>query len=45
MTEKPSCGCGRSPLGRCIGLHSLTEQEYKEWLKSQLGPTGSEGDE
>lgn len=24
-----SCGCGRSPTGKCIGWHSLTEDEYK----------------
>ena len=25
-----SCGCGRSPTGRCIGWHSLTEEQYRE---------------
>lgn len=39
------CPCKRSPLGKCIGLHKLTEEEFKQWLVSQLGPTGSEGDE
>ncbi len=24
------CGCGRSPTGRCIGWHGLTESEYQE---------------
>ena len=24
-----SCGCGRSPTGRCIGWHNLTEEEYR----------------
>jgi len=23
-----SCGCGRSPTGRCVGWHSLTEEQY-----------------
>ena len=23
-----SCGCGRSPTGRCIGWHNLTEEQY-----------------
>ena len=23
-----SCGCGRSPTGKCVGWHSLTEEEY-----------------
>ena len=28
-----SCGCGRSPTGRCIGWHNLTEDEYRVKLK------------
>jgi len=24
------CGCGRSPTGKCIGLHSLDEQTWVE---------------
>jgi hypothetical protein len=27
------CGCGRSPSGKCIGWHSLSEEEYQEKLK------------
>jgi len=27
------CGCGRSPTGKCIGWHELTEEQYKEKLK------------
>jgi hypothetical protein len=23
-----TCGCGRSPTGKCIGWHGLTETEY-----------------
>lgn len=33
MMPKPEvagqCGCGRSPTGRCIGWHSLSEEEYQ----------------
>lgn len=25
-----SCGCGRSPTGKCIGWHKLTESEYQK---------------
>jgi hypothetical protein len=29
------CGCGRSPTGKCIGWHGLSEEEYQakktEW--------------
>lgn len=26
------CGCGRSPIGKCIGWHGLTETEYRAKL-------------
>jgi hypothetical protein len=26
------CGCGRSPTGKCIGWHSLSEEQYKSKL-------------
>lgn len=30
ITEGGSdCGCGRSPTGKCIGWHGLTEEEFK----------------
>ena len=25
-----SCGCGRSPTGKCIGWHALSDEEYKK---------------
>lgn len=39
MMPKPdakySCGCGRSPTGKCCGWHALTEEAYQikkaEW--------------
>jgi hypothetical protein len=27
------CGCCRSPNGKCIGWHDLSEEEYQEKLK------------
>jgi hypothetical protein len=27
-----SCGCGRSPTGKCCGWHGLTESAYQEEL-------------
>ena len=24
------CGCGRSPTGKCISWHSLSEEEYQK---------------
>ena len=28
--EFGKCGCGRSPTGKCIGWHGLTEEEYAD---------------
>ncbi|MEC7190330.1 MAG: hypothetical protein VXW18_04460 [Pseudomonadota bacterium] len=30
MSEANTCGCGRSPTGKCIGWHNLTEEQYTE---------------
>tara|TARA_B100000029_G_scaffold455626_1_gene483021 strand:- start:1133 stop:1276 length:144 start_codon:yes stop_codon:yes gene_type:complete len=27
------CGCGRSPTGKCVGWHNLSEEEYQAKLK------------
>ena len=27
------CGCGRSPTGKCVGWHGLTEDQYKQKLE------------
>jgi hypothetical protein len=27
-----ACGCGRSPTGKCIGWHGLTEEAFREKL-------------
>jgi hypothetical protein len=33
MMPKPEvagqCGCGRSPTGKCIGWHALSEEDYQ----------------
>jgi hypothetical protein len=38
--EFGNCGCGRSPTGKCIGWHGLTEDMYQHqkmlWLEDQL---------
>jgi hypothetical protein len=28
--EIGKCGCGRSPTGKCIGWHGLTEEQYQQ---------------
>jgi hypothetical protein len=43
MMPKPEvagkCGCGRSPTGKCIGWHTLTEEGYMDklnlWIAEQ----------
>mgnify|MGYP001219417295 FL=1 len=30
MKEQNSCGCGRSPTGKCVGWHALSEEKYHE---------------
>jgi len=32
------CGCGRSPTGKCIGWHGLTEEEFAQ--RKELYETG-----
>lgn len=36
-----TCGCGRSPTGKCIGWHSLSEDEYKENLAEYIKQEGN----
>ena len=30
--EFGSCGCGRSPTGKCIGWHGLDDEAYEQAL-------------
>ena len=32
VDEIGSCGCGRSPTGKCIGWHGLSEAEFQKRL-------------
>jgi hypothetical protein len=32
-TEVGACGCGRSPTGKCMGWHALSEAEYQAKLE------------
>ena len=34
------CGCGRSPNGKCLGWHDLSEEDYLEKLKEYRKKTG-----
>ena len=33
--KQVKCGCGRSPTGYCVGLHSMTNEQYKAYLEKQ----------
>lgn len=35
LEEFGNCGCGRSPNGKCVGWHALTEEQWAE-QKTQL---------
>ena len=37
------CGCGRSPNGKCLGWHDLSEEEYLEKLKEYEKNQKAEG--
>jgi len=38
--EFGKCGCGRSPTGKCIGWHGLSEEMYQHqkmlWLEEEM---------
>ena len=38
--EFGKCGCGRSPTGKCIGWHGLTEEMYAHqkmlWMEDEM---------
>jgi hypothetical protein len=33
IEEFGACGCGRSPNGKCIGWHALSEEQYQVELE------------
>ena len=38
VSQIGNCGCGRSPTGKCIGWHGLSEDEFQE--RKELYETG-----
>lgn len=45
-SEIGKCGCGRSPTGKCIGWHGLTEDEFAARLEAyQTGKADLAGKE
>ena len=49
MMAKPEvaglCGCGRSPTGKCVGWHALSETEYQSKLESYLAEEQAKADD
>jgi hypothetical protein len=43
--EIGACGCGRSPTGKCIGWHGLTESEFQAQLASFMAEQEDKGAE
>ena len=37
------CGCGRSPTGKCIGWHGLSEAEFQSKLQNYLAEEANRG--
>ena len=35
VSDMQECKCGRSPTGQCIGLHNMTNEQYKKFLEEQ----------
>ena len=35
VSDLQECKCGRSPTGACIGLHNMTNEQYKKYLDEQ----------
>jgi hypothetical protein len=46
VDEVGRCGCGRSPTGKCIGWHGLTEEQLKQaqekWALEESKKSGLE---
>jgi hypothetical protein len=42
LEKMMSCTCGRSPTGKCVGWHNLSEEDYQnkkiDWETKQKSP-------
>ena len=39
-----SCSCGRSPTGKCVGWHKLSEEEYQKKLREYQAKKSKKAD-
>lgn len=42
--EIGKCGCGRSPTGKCIGWHGLSEEEFQKRLAEHQAKQQAQGE-
>jgi hypothetical protein len=43
--EFGKCGCGRSPTGKCIGWHGLSESQFQSKLAEYMAEEQRKDDE
>lgn len=43
--EIGKCGCGRSPTGKCIGWHGLSESQFQSKLAEYMAEEQQKDDE
>jgi hypothetical protein len=43
--EIGKCGCGRSPSGKCIGWHALSESDFQAKLSSYVAEQDSKDED
>ena len=43
--EFGKCGCGRSPTGKCIGWHGLSESQFQSKLVEYMAKEQNKEDE
>ena len=43
--EIGKCGCGRSPTGKCIGWHGLSESQFQSRLAEYIAEEQNKEDE
>ena len=43
--EIGKCGCGRSPTGKCIGWHGLSESQFQSRLAEYMAEEQNKEDE
>jgi len=37
FSKLSTCACGRSPIGKCVGWHNLSQEDYLNELRIMTG--------